>query len=44
MTGTIRLEAGPAYARILGVGAHRPDRVVTNEEICQHIDSSDEWI
>ena len=44
MTGTIRLAAGPAYARILGVGAHRPDRVVTNEEICQHIDSSDEWI
>jgi beta-ketoacyl-[acyl-carrier-protein] synthase III len=29
---------------ILGIGAYRPDRVVTNEEICEHIDSSDEWI
>ena len=29
---------------MLGIGAYRPERVVTNEEICQHIDSSDEWI
>ncbi|WP_299035288.1 beta-ketoacyl-ACP synthase III [uncultured Pseudokineococcus sp.] len=35
---------GPEHARILGVGAWRPERVVTNEEICQHIDSTDEWI
>jgi 3-oxoacyl-[acyl-carrier-protein] synthase-3 len=32
------------HARVLGLGAYRPERVVTNEEICQHIDSSDEWI
>ncbi|MFN8076164.1 MAG: beta-ketoacyl-ACP synthase III [Kineosporiaceae bacterium] len=32
------------HARILSVGAYRPQRVVTNEEICRHIDSSDEWI
>ena len=44
MSGTIRLEPGPRYARILGVGAHRPARVVSNAEICEHIDSSDEWI
>lgn len=44
MSGTIRLEPGPRYARILGVGAHRPARVVTNAEICERIDSSDEWI
>jgi 3-oxoacyl-[acyl-carrier-protein] synthase III len=44
VSGTIRLGAGSPYARILGVGAHRPERVVTNEEICQRIDSSDEWI
>ena len=36
--------AGAAHARIVGVGSYRPERVVTNEEICQHIDSSDEWI
>lgn len=29
---------------LLGVGAARPPRVVTNDEICQGIDSSDEWI
>lgn len=29
---------------LLGVGACRPPRVVTNEEICRRIDSSDEWI
>ncbi|MGB3258335.1 MAG: beta-ketoacyl-ACP synthase III [Ornithinimicrobium sp.] len=33
-----------SHARILGVGAYRPERVVTNDEICEHIDSSDEWI
>ena len=31
-------------ARILGVGAHRPPRVIDNEEVCTWIDSSDEWI
>jgi 3-oxoacyl-[acyl-carrier-protein] synthase-3 len=35
---------GARHARILSVGSYRPERVVTNEEICQHIDSSDEWI
>ncbi|WP_027502791.1 beta-ketoacyl-ACP synthase III [Rhodococcus sp. UNC363MFTsu5.1] len=29
---------------MLGLGVHRPERVVTNEEICQSIDSTDEWI
>lgn len=32
------------HARILGLGGYRPERVVTNEEICRYIDSSDEWI
>jgi 3-oxoacyl-[acyl-carrier-protein] synthase III len=35
---------GAAHARMLGVGAYRPRRVVTNAEICEHIDSTDEWI
>ncbi|ALG83927.1 beta-ketoacyl-ACP synthase III [Gordonia phthalatica] len=29
---------------MLGIGAYRPERVVTNDEICETIDSSDEWI
>lgn len=44
MTSPINAPTGAAYARILGVGGHRPSRVVTNAEICQRIDSSDEWI
>ena len=32
------------HARIHGLGGYRPERVVTNEEILQWIDSSDEWI
>jgi 3-oxoacyl-[acyl-carrier-protein] synthase-3 len=35
---------GAPHARILGVGAYRPSRVVTNEEICEQIDSTDQWI
>ncbi|MDQ5840602.1 MAG: 3-oxoacyl-ACP synthase, partial [Chloroflexota bacterium] len=35
---------GAAHARIWGVGGYRPERVVTNDEICEHIDSTDEWI
>jgi 3-oxoacyl-[acyl-carrier-protein] synthase-3 len=36
--------SGGGHSRILSVGGYRPERVVTNEEICQHVDSSDEWI
>jgi beta-ketoacyl-[acyl-carrier-protein] synthase III len=35
---------GPQNIGLLSVGAYRPERVVTNEELCQNIDSSDEWI
>ncbi|MEV6316204.1 ketoacyl-ACP synthase III [Streptomyces sp. NPDC051776] len=44
MTAKIRPGKGSPYARILGVGGYRPTRVVPNEEILKHIDSSDEWI
>jgi 3-oxoacyl-[acyl-carrier-protein] synthase-3 len=44
MTATIATARGAAHARILGIAGYRPSRVVTNEEICEHIDSSDEWI
>jgi 3-oxoacyl-[acyl-carrier-protein] synthase-3 len=45
MTGPVQLSAPTgSYARILGVGGYRPARVVTNDEIVQRIDSSDEWI
>ncbi|MGW8376318.1 ketoacyl-ACP synthase III [Streptomyces sp. ODS28] len=44
MTAKIKPAKGAPYARILGVGGYRPTRVVPNEEILKHIDSSDEWI
>jgi 3-oxoacyl-[acyl-carrier-protein] synthase-3 len=44
MPKQIQSPAGSAHARILGVGGYRPSRVVTNEQICQVIDSTDEWI
>lgn len=44
MTAKLKPTSGAAYARILGVGGYRPTRVVPNEEILKHIDSSDAWI
>jgi 3-oxoacyl-[acyl-carrier-protein] synthase-3 len=35
---------GAPYARILGVGSYRPERIVPNSEVIDAIDSSDEWI
>lgn len=32
------------HTRILGVGVYRPAIIVTNDDVCQWIDSSDEWI
>jgi 3-oxoacyl-[acyl-carrier-protein] synthase-3 len=41
---TLRTPVGSAGARIIGLGAHLPTRVVTNDEVAGPIDSSDEWI
>ena len=42
----ITIKSAPARvgARIMGIGAYRPTRVVTNDEIAPLIDSSDECI
>ncbi|WP_404382124.1 ketoacyl-ACP synthase III [Knoellia locipacati] len=44
MAGLITPATGSAHARISGVGAYRPRRVVPNSEIIEAIDSSDKWI
>lgn len=44
MTAAITPRTGATYARILGIGSYRPERVVTNAEVCEWIDSTDEWI
>lgn len=40
----IAATSGPQNIGLLSVGAYRPERVVTNDEICENIESSDEWI
>jgi len=41
---TIQQPTELVHAAMLGLGVHRPERVVTNAEICEVLDSSDEWI
>lgn len=41
---TINQQVGASATAMLGLGVHRPERVVTNDEICEVLDSSDEWI
>ena len=43
-TVSIATGQGASGTTLLGIGAYRPKRIVTNEEICEHIDSTHEWI
>jgi len=40
----MKLTTGAPGARIAGLGDYRPHRVVTNDELAQVVDTSDEWI
>ena len=40
----MKMRPGAPGARIVAIGEHRPTRIVTNAEICENIDSTDEWI
>lgn len=40
----MRTAAGAPGARILALGEHQPAQVVTNDDLAQRIDTSDEWI
>ncbi len=44
MTKTIKQAAGVSGTALLGLGTYRPERVVSNDEVCETLDSSDEWI
>src|ERR1044072_8441013 len=41
---TPKSETGAQHARIYGIGAYRPARVIPNSEVIEAIASSDEWI
>lgn len=40
----MRINRGPEYARLLGLGVARGENLVTNDDIAGPIESSDEWI
>ena len=40
----IATTTGRQNVAILGIGAARPKRLVSNDEVCEVLDSSDEWI
>ncbi|GAA4365182.1 beta-ketoacyl-ACP synthase III [Paeniglutamicibacter cryotolerans] len=44
MSIVMKQETAREFSRIHGVGSFRPQNFVTNDEVCQWIDSSDEWI
>lgn len=44
MTAPLTIRPVRAGSRIAGVGSFLPRRIVTNEEMCTMIDSTDEWI
>ena len=44
MTASITPSAGAEHARLLSIASNRPERIVTNDEICERLDSSDSWI
>ncbi|CRK55637.1 3-oxoacyl-[acyl-carrier-protein] synthase, KASIII [Alloactinosynnema sp. L-07] len=41
---TLRLATGAPASRILGVGSFQPERIVTNDELSQKMDTTDQWI
>lgn len=44
MSSALNIASGPNGSRILGIGSFRPERIVTNDELSQRIDTNDEWI
>ncbi|MFE0026573.1 beta-ketoacyl-ACP synthase 3 [Amycolatopsis sp. NPDC059021] len=41
---TLRRPQGTTGTRILGVGSAQPDKIVTNDDLSQIMDTSDQWI
>lgn len=46
MTGMtpLTIKTGSAATRILGTGSYQPEKVVTNDDLAQIMDTNDEWI
>jgi 3-oxoacyl-[acyl-carrier-protein] synthase-3 len=44
VSSTLNIATGSAGSRIVGVGSFRPERIVTNDELSERMDTNDEWI
>ncbi|MPY78190.1 MAG: beta-ketoacyl-ACP synthase III [Actinophytocola sp.] len=44
MVTTLRQSTGVAATRILGIGSFQPEKVVTNDDLSNLMDTSDQWI
>jgi 3-oxoacyl-[acyl-carrier-protein] synthase-3 len=40
----LRQKQGPSATRLLGVGSYQPERVVTNDDLSQIMETDDKWI
>ncbi len=40
----MRIQSGTTGARVLAFGGYQPARIVTNDELAESVDTSDEWI
>ncbi|CCH28897.1 beta-ketoacyl-ACP synthase III [Actinosynnema sp. NPDC047251] len=41
---SLTARTGPAGTRILGLGSYQPETIVSNDDLAQTMDTSDEWI
>ncbi|AVH21758.1 beta-ketoacyl-ACP synthase 3 [Nocardia cyriacigeorgica] len=41
---SIAVKKGRDNVAMLGIGAYRPQRIVSNDEVCEVLDSTDQWI
>ncbi|MEV4143960.1 beta-ketoacyl-ACP synthase III [Amycolatopsis sp. NPDC049691] len=41
---TLSLNAGSRGSRVLGIGSAQPDKIVTNDDLSQIMDTNDQWI
>lgn len=41
---TVRLEHGSAATRVLGIGSRQPEHAVTNDDLAERMDTTDQWI
>jgi len=41
---SLTISNGPSATKILGTGSYQPDKIVTNDDLAQIMDTNDEWI